>query len=63
MTKAKMGKGITNKQAKYLGALCRELRLKYPGNGMSRVEASDAIETLEQRVQAKREATRRRFAG
>lgn len=38
------GAGITNKQASYLAALCRELRWPYPGAGMTRREASQAID-------------------
>lgn len=62
MSKAR-GKGITNKQAKYLGHLCRELKLKYPGNGMTRMEASLTIETLERRLSDRNDAIVRRFAG
>jgi hypothetical protein len=36
--------GITNAQAKFLAALQRELHVRYTGRGMSRAEASAAID-------------------
>lgn len=50
---ASLGRGITNRQASYLAALCRELGRPYPGSGMSRLEASIAIRDLEQQVRAR----------
>jgi hypothetical protein len=58
---ATLGRGITNKQAKYLAALCRELKIPYPGRGMSREDASIAIEALALKVEAKRKRTRAKF--
>ena len=46
----KLGAGITNKQAAYLAALCRELNEPYIGSGMSRLEASQAIRAARERV-------------
>ncbi len=40
------GHGITNSQAKYLAALCRCAKERYPGNGMSSYKASREIERL-----------------
>lgn len=59
---AKLGKGITNKQAKYLAALCRELREPYAGRGMTRQEASVTIKALRDRVIARNEAIRAKNA-
>jgi hypothetical protein len=53
---ATVGRGITNKQASYLAALCRELGAPYSGSGMSRLEASLAIRELEERVRARTRA-------
>lgn len=47
---AKLGAGITNKQASYLAALCRELNEPYIGSGMSRLEASQAIREARDRL-------------
>jgi hypothetical protein len=58
---ASLGKGITNKQAKYLAALCRELRVPYSGRGMTRDEASIAITEYRKRVEEKREAQMRKL--
>lgn len=41
-----MARGITNSQAKFLGRLCRDLGVDYPGHGMTSGQAHDAIETL-----------------
>jgi hypothetical protein len=49
-----LGRGITNRQASYLAALCRELGWKYRGSGMTQLQASDAI------AQARDELERRR---
>lgn len=43
---AKVGKGITNKQASYLAALQREAGEPWSGSGMSRLQASREIERL-----------------
>ena len=48
-----VGRGITNKQASYLAALCRELHVPYPGSGMSRLEASLTIAEYQRQVQAR----------
>jgi hypothetical protein len=58
---AKLGAGITNAQAKYLAALCREARRPYFGSGLTRREASAAIEQL-QRELGHRSASSRRPA-
>lgn len=58
---ARFGRGITNKQASYLAALCRELKQPYTGRGMTRDEASIAIDALRARVDAKREKTRSKY--
>jgi hypothetical protein len=50
---ASLGRGITNKQASYLAALCRELGEPYPGSGMSRLEASVAINDRQQLLRAR----------
>lgn len=55
---ATLGAGITNKQAAYLAALCRELNEPYIGAGMSRLEASQAIKAY--RVRLDDRITRRR---
>jgi hypothetical protein len=47
--------GITNKQAKLLGLLCRELGLPYNGSGLRAFEASCEISRL-QALKAKRRA-------
>jgi hypothetical protein len=43
---ARLGRGITNRQAKYLAALQRELGERYTGNGLSAHQASLEIERL-----------------
>ena len=48
--------GITNKQAHYLAMLQRQLGVAYTGNGLSRLEASAAIEACKARVQELRAA-------
>lgn len=48
-----LGRGITNRQASYLAALCRELGEPYCGSGMSRLEASLAISQRQDQVRAK----------
>lgn len=50
---ASLGRGITNKQASYLAALCRELGQPYPGSGMSRLEASIAIRDRQEQLRAR----------
>ena len=50
---AGVGRGITNKQASYLAALCRELHVPYPGSGMSRLEASLTIAEYQRQVRAR----------
>lgn len=59
----KLGKGITNDQAKYLAALCRETKTPYCGSGMSRQEASLAIETLKRKVADRQRRLRRELGG
>ncbi len=49
-------RGITNAQAKLLAALCRDLGERYPGNGMSCLEASACIDAL---LERKRSTVRR----
>lgn len=50
--KRKRGKaGITPKQAKYLASLQRQLRVKYTGNGMTRAEASSAIDDAKRQLE------------
>lgn len=58
---ASLGSGITNKQAKYLAALCRELRIPYDGRGMTRDEASTAISVRVHKAERLREERRKRF--
>jgi uncharacterized protein YqjF (DUF2071 family) len=41
-----MARGISNAQAKFLGRLCRELGVPYSGSGMTREQATHAIDTL-----------------
>lgn len=53
--------GITNAQAKFLGQLCRELGVEYPGHGMRRGQAAEAIKTLVPIRDAQREALRDRM--
>lgn len=60
---AKIGAGITNKQAKYLAALCREMKVPYEGRGMTREEASLAITGLQAQVEKKRDGFRKRYGG
>lgn len=59
---ARIGKGITNTQAKYLAALCREAKVPYSGQGMTRQEASIAIGELKARVEKDQEHVRRKYA-
>jgi hypothetical protein len=59
---ASLGRGITNKQASYLAALCRELGQPYSGSGMSRLEASLTITRLQDELR-ERSARRLTAAG
>ena len=47
--------GISNAQARYLASLQRDLGERYTGSGMSRLQASVAIDVARERLQAKRE--------
>jgi hypothetical protein len=60
---ARVGRGITNQQAKYLAALCRELGVEYPGWGMTAREASITIDALKKRVRKRDQAMRRKMNG
>lgn len=44
-------RGLTNSQARELGRLCRLLGRRYPGNGMSLLDASRTIAELRAEVQ------------
>lgn len=54
----KRGKGITNKQASYLGALQRQLDETYTGNGMTVVQAAKAIDDAKRRLKGNDRASR-----